>query len=152
METPRRCVDGSLDAPFIPWQDTPLREPHCPVQVCRAGDALQDNCGGLTLQWSSTTKALRFRDLEIDEQPDQTSACLCLETDDGLRVKQMLEYKAHEEAFRLWTEVENLADSPQAIDHVSSALLSGITPFAADDAPEDLVGHEDLAEGRSYCV
>ncbi|HAR65719.1 MAG TPA: hypothetical protein DCR55_05835, partial [Lentisphaeria bacterium] len=141
METPRRCVADSLDAPFIPWQDTPLREPHCPVQVCRAGDALQDNCGGLTLQWSSTTKALRFRDLEIDEQPDQTSACLCLETDDGLRVKQMLEYKAHEEAFRLWTEVENLADSPQAIDHVSSALLSGITPFAADDAPEDLVLH-----------
>lgn len=141
LEIPRSCVGDCEDAPYVPWKDIPLREPHCVVQVCRAGDAMQDNCGGLTLQWSSTTKALRFRDLEIDERQDRTSACLSLETDDGLRVKQMLDYRAQEDAFRLWTEVENLADHPQAIDHVSAALLSGITPFTADDAPGDLVLH-----------
>jgi alpha-galactosidase len=141
LEIPRSCVADCEDAPYVPWKDIPLREPHCVVQVCRAGDAMQDNCGGLTLQWSSTTKALRFRDLEIDERQDRTSACLCLETDDGLRVKQMLDYRAQEDAFRLWTEVENLADHSQAIDHVSAALLSGISPFATDDAPGDLVLH-----------
>ena len=152
LVAPRQTVAESEDAPNIPWQDTPLRQPHCPVQVCRAGDAVQDNCGGLTLQWSSTTRALRFRDLVIEEEDGCSKACLELETIDGLIVKQCLLYRKGEEAFKLWTELQNSSADTQRIDHVSSALLSGITPFAVDDAPGDLFLHRFLAgwssEGR----
>ena len=152
MVSPRQTVAECEDAPTIPWQEIPLREPHCPVQVCRAGDAVQDNCGGLTMQWSSTTKELRFRDLVIDAKDESTQACLELETADGLLVKQCLLYRAGDNAFKLWTELHNTTTQPQTIDHVSSALLSGITPFAADDAPGDLFLHRFQAgwssEGR----
>ena len=68
LARPRQTIAESEDEAQIPWKDIPLREPHCPVQVCRRGDALQDNCGGITMQWSQTSKDLIFHDLAINKQ------------------------------------------------------------------------------------
>jgi alpha-galactosidase len=56
-------------------------------------------------------------------------------------VKQLLDYRSGDDAFRLSTEVENRTDQVQQIDHISAALFSEITPFAGDDAPGDLILH-----------
>ena len=149
---PRQTVAESEDAPCIPWQETPLREPHSPVQVCLAGDTIQDNCAGLTMQYSSSTKALSYHDLLVKEQGEFTDVQLELRTDDGLMVKQCLRHQKGEDALKLWSELHNTSEIAKKVDHISAVSLGGLTPFAEDDASGDLFLHRFQAgwssEGR----
>lgn len=149
---PRKTIADTEDAPFILWKDITLREKLSPVELCRAGDVLSSNCGGTTLQFSSTTQALRYNDFIVKKDNKSTTAYMELKADDGIIVRQYIKHQNLDTAFKVWTEVCNMSDSIQKIDHVSSARLSGISPFVADDASEDLFLHRFLAgwsaEGR----
>ena len=148
----RKTIADTEDAPFISCKDIALRKKLSPVELCRAGDALSSNCGGTTLQFSSTSKALRYNDFIVKKDNKSTTACMELKTEDGIVVRQYINHQNPDTALRVWTEICNMSDSIQKIDHVSSARLSGISPFAVDDAPEDLFLHRFLAgwsaEGR----
>ncbi|HSH95456.1 MAG TPA: glycoside hydrolase family 36 protein, partial [Roseimicrobium sp.] len=89
---------------------------------------------GMTMRDSSTVQSLR-------RQPDEFTGeagriITVLENESGsLRLKQHLEASAVEGAMFAWTEITNTGNEAVALEHLSSFVLAGMTPFAADDAP-----------------
>jgi len=58
-----------------------------------------------------------------------------------LRIEQHLEATAVEGTLRSWTTITNNGDQRVSLEYLTSFVLSGITPFADDDAPGRLRVH-----------
>lgn len=95
---------------------------------------------GVTMRDSDTVKNLRAS----AEPADNTPGLLVTTLKNGtgsLVVRAFLQATAVEGALLAWTEVANTGDQPVTLENVSSFVVGGITPFAADDAPRRLRAH-----------
>lgn len=109
------------------------------VQVAREGDvAAGGRVQGHSLLDSETTRNLRPLDLRVEETATGRVVVTELGTLDGLVATHRLTWRAGEEALRVATRIENRSPRPITLTLVSSVVLSDLTPFAANDAPNRL--------------
>lgn len=122
-----------------------ITRPDCMVQIKCTKDAVDGGfITGTTMQNSSTAMGMRpVPTVEEDTNglgPNVTTTTF-INTDSGLRVTHHIESTPVEGTLRIWTTARNISSEPITIDHLSSFTLSGITPFAEDDAAGRLRMH-----------
>ena len=119
------------------------------VQMYLRGDPLPNSyANGHTMTWSGTTARLQYETQRVDKDIIET----VLTDGRGIRVIHRVMWHTGCEALRVSTSVENAASAPVILEMLSSINLSGMTPFAPDDASGCLILHRARsmwsAEGR----
>jgi alpha-galactosidase len=122
--------------------------------AARPGDAVHEPfAGGRTLRRSETAAGLRVRlhkssaassITTTDAAPITTVTTTItteLATGDGLALVHRLSHRAGDPFVRVRTTAVNEGTEPVVLDLLTSFTLTGLTPFAADDAPGRLVVH-----------
>ncbi|MGE9294084.1 MAG: hypothetical protein ACQKBW_10765, partial [Puniceicoccales bacterium] len=110
-------------------------KPDSIVQVKLAQDAMDFGfLEGVTMQDSATTRSLRL-DTATSELDDNGCLVTRLKNEDsGLMVTHYMEVPPVPGTLRMWSTVTNISDSPVELEHLSSFVLSGMSPFVDDDA------------------
>ncbi len=123
------------------------------VQVSCTGDSssLGFNAG-MTRHNSGLTMSMKYVSQDINESENGKTIVTVLEGDKGLRLKHSVATAASSRCLRVRTKVINQGDEPVMIEALSSLNLSGITPYADDEAKGRLSVHRFRsrwsAEGR----
>lgn len=122
------------------------------VQVAaRRGESHVGRGQGRSLRRGPASESLGF---VTQDRCDAEGRCVITTTlsGSGLHVVHILSHVAGDPFIKVRTELSNHGTEAVAIDLLSAFSLGGITPFAADDAPERLVLHRFRsgwsAEGR----
>ena len=136
--------------PMRAWQVEPL------VQVKLMGDPVSGGFSqGITMRNSATLSSLRFVGQEVIERIEKTEVVTTLRSERGYACEHHLVYQYGDEAITIQTLFRNEARELLSLELLASFSLSGLTPFAEDDAPNHLYLHRFLsswsAEGRHLC-
>lgn len=152
--TPREYLDSpavtSLPAHWLPiqaWEVDPL------IHVRRRDEpATGFFSQGRTLRISPTTQLLRLVNQVITQDGDTTMIRTTVSDGGSLECVHSLSHCAGDTGLRVSTTVRNVGNESVTLEQVTAFSLGGITPFAADDAPERLHLHRFRAtwsaEGR----
>ncbi len=120
-------------------------KPDSVVQVKLAQDAMDFGfLSGITMQDSKTTHGLKLLEVveTVASDSSRESLTVVLENpESGLRVCQHIESTKVEGTLRLWTSVKNCGSEPIELEHLTSFVISDLSPFAQDDAPGRLRLH-----------
>jgi len=131
------------------WKLEPL------VQFKLMGDATSGYTQGLTLRNSASLTGLRLEEQKVLQTGDCTQIITRLASARGYAAQHHLTWRAGDQALTLQTIFENRSAAPLTLEMLASFSLSGITPFALDDAPGRLYIHRFRsywsAEGRHEC-
>ncbi len=138
---------GIPGAGFDKGREDPL------VQISCLGDA---SClgfaAGMTRHNSALTMSFAYVSQDIMESDQGKEIVTTLKSPEGLKLEHIVIYKNGSRAVRVYSKVYNESDSDITIEALSSASLSGITPYAEDEATGRLVLHRFRsrwsAEGR----
>ncbi|KAK0732262.1 glycoside hydrolase superfamily [Lasiosphaeris hirsuta] len=119
------------------------------VHVKISGDDEPPQLGtGRTLLWSPSIDRFRL----LDQRVEAKTVVTTLYDDTGLRIQHRLSAGFQGLTAQSETVFENNSSSPVRLELLTSFSLSGITPYAADDAPCRLRAHRFRsvwsAEGR----
>lgn len=119
------------------------------VHIKIAGDDQAGQFGpGRTLMWSPSIDRFRL----VDQLTGTGSVTTTLRDDTGLQIEHRLEAGPQEHTVRSESTFTNASTQPVRLELLTSFSLSGITPYAVDDAPDRLVVHRFRAvwsaEGR----
>ena len=118
------------------WKVDPL------VHLHRRGDTATGGFGqGRTMRHSGSTAAMEFSDQSVARSDGMTSIVTTLRSDDGSVCEHHLTHGANDAFVRVWTVYRNEGDEPVTLEMLTSFSLSGISPFAVDDAPDRLALH-----------
>lgn len=133
---PRRTIiDGRPECIACHAQ---VEKPDSMVQVKLAQDAVDFGfLQGITMQDSMTTQGLKYVETEPEDRsgiPDSVQVTALLNEKSGLRVCHYIEPTSVSGTLRMWSKVKNVGANPIELEHLSSFVLSGLTPFAEDDA------------------
>ena len=123
------------------------------VQISCLGDA---SClgfaAGMTRHNSALTMSFTYLFQDCKESDQGKEIVTTLKSPEGLKLEHIVIYKNGSRAIRGYSKVYNESDSDITIEALSSASLSGITPYAEDEATGRLVLHRFRsrwsAEGR----
>jgi alpha-galactosidase len=112
------------------------------VQIKVVGDVQAGGfSGGRTMRASGTLDHLRFQTQRVEQQGADTVVISELVGRDGLVLEHCLRHTRGQQAFSITTSVTNRGTTTMTLEHLSSASLMGITPFASDDAAGRLRVH-----------
>lgn len=112
------------------------------IQIKAAGDPpTRPLSAGVTLRNSFTTLGLRFEGQNVLREPGARHVITRLSAPHSIECEHHLLWHTDERAIRLHSRVINLGDHPVSLELLSSFSLTGITPFATDDAPGRLRVH-----------
>jgi alpha-galactosidase len=129
-----------------PWLLEPL------VQFKILGDPTDEYTNGDTMRNSSSLASLHLEDQQMISEGDQTKIITWLASDRGYAAEHHLTWHIGERAVTIHTIFINRSEKPLTLEMLASFSLSGITPFAEDDAPGRLYIHRFrsywAAEGR----
>ncbi|MBK9925028.1 MAG: alpha-galactosidase [Anaerolineales bacterium] len=136
--------------PMRAWQVEPL------VQVKLTSDAVSGGFSqGITLRNSATLSSLHYVRQEVVEGKDKTEVVTTLRSERGYACEHHVSYRHGDEAITIQTLFRNESQEILSLELLASFSLSGLTPFAEDDAPNRLYLHRFLsswsAEGRHLC-
>ena len=141
-----------LPKSFLPiraWQVEPL------VQVKLMGDPVSGFSQGITMRNSETLSSLRYAGQEVLEGKEKTEVVTTLRSERGYACEHHLLYQKGDEAFTFQTLFRNEGRELLTLELLASFSLSGLTPFAEDDAPNRLYLHRFRsfwsAEARHIC-
>ena len=148
-----RTHEALLQPKFMPlmraWQVEPL------VQIKLIGDPVTGYSQGLTMRNSDTLLSLRYAGQEVLTSDGKTEVVTTLRSDRGYACEHHLLYRQGDEALTLQTIFKNEGQASLSLDLLASFSISGLTPFAEDDAPNRLFLHRFRtfwsAEGRHVC-
>ena len=123
------------------------------VQISCLGDS---SClgfaAGMTRHNSGMTMSFTFVSQDVSDTDQGKEITTTLKSTEGMRLEHVVIYKKGSRALRIFTKVYNDSDTDITIEALSSMSLSGITPFAGDEATGRLVLHRFRsrwsAEGR----
>jgi len=108
--------------------------------------------GGKTMRNSDSVWSLRFENQTTEARDGRTEVITSLASDFGFRCRHVLSWREGEAFLESRTAVINTGEKPLSLEMLLSFCLSGVSPFASDDAPERLVLHRLqsawCAEGR----
>ncbi len=149
LQTPEILSQPKPSLPVRAWQVEPL------VQVKLAGDSLSGFSQGITMRNSETLSSLRYAGQELLKTPGKTEVVTTLRSERGYACEHHLFYRHGDEAFTIQTLFRNESQELLSLELLASFSLSGLTPFAEDDAPNRLYLHRFRsfwsAEGRHIC-
>ena len=141
--------------PFFIDQVSPAWRIDSLAQFKLLGDPTDGFTQGHTMRNSATLASLRFEEQEVDIHNGITTIITRLFSPRGYACEHRLSWPKGSQALHLQTTFINRSDQPLTLELLSSFSLGGITPFAADDAPERLFIHRFRsawsAEGRHEC-
>ena len=107
---------------------------------------------GRTMRGGPSTEALRFARQKVVKKEGGTSVRTTLNHPSGLRCEHHLAWRGDTPVFSSQVSVFNAGKKPVTLEMLSSFSLGGITPYAADDAPNRIAVHRFRsawsAEGR----
>lgn len=107
---------------------------------------------GLTMRNSASVAKFVSVDQQRSDEGGTTSIVTRLTCVDGSLVEHRLSHRSGEQALGVSSSFTNRSSAPVKLEMLGSFSLSGITPFASDDAPERLRVHRVRsgwsAEGR----
>lgn len=153
-----RMVPTALEGAVLPHREHPdyatspayRLEPL--VQFKLLGDATESYAQGFTMRNSASLVGLRLEDHQVIESPGQTTIVTRLASQRGYAAEHRLQWRAGDQAVQVQTTFSNRSEIALTLEMLASFSLSGITPFAADDAPGRLYVHRFRsgwsAEGR----
>ncbi|MCR5687707.1 MAG: alpha-galactosidase [Lachnospiraceae bacterium] len=123
------------------------------VQISCTGDAPSIGfCAGETRHDSALTMSMRYESQKVEERPGEKIITTAVRSDDGLKAEHVVIFDDGCRGIRVYTRVVNESDKPVTIEALSSVNISGITPYAEDEARGRLVLHRFRsrwsAEGR----
>jgi alpha-galactosidase len=142
---------------FLPWKpqkfpDIRAQSVEPLVQFKLLGDSLDGFSQGITLRNSDTLSSLRYSRQEKIERGDETEVVTCLSSPRGYSCEHHLSYIRGDEALTFFSTIRNDGSEEFSLEMLASFSLGGISPFAADDAPDRLRFHRFRsfwsAEGR----
>ena len=154
---PREHLDApailNLPASWLPvraWEVDPL------VHVHRLDDpAAGAYSQGRTLRGGPSTQALNFVSQCVATATGTTTITTILADGRGLECHHVLSHAVGSSCLHIRTTAHNTGTTPLTLGLLTSFSLGGLTPFAADDAPERLWLHRFRsnwsAEGRAVC-
>lgn len=138
---------NAIDLPA--WTVEPL------VQFKLMGDATDEYIQGTTMRNSATLASLRLEGQQVIEDGNQTRIITRLASQRGYAAEHQLTWRSGDQAVTFQTLFFNRSNQPLTLEMLSSFSLSGISPFASDDAPGRLYIHRFRsnwsAEGRHEC-
>ncbi len=139
----------TFTVPAPAWRLEPL------VQFKLQGDSTSSYAQGLTLRNSATLAGLRLEGQQVIAALDTTTVVTRLVSERGYAVEHRLIWRAGDRALTVRTTFINQSEQALTLEMLASFSLSGISPFAADDAPGRLYVHRFRsawsAEGRHEC-
>lgn len=123
------------------------------VQWKKEGDAYPFGfANGMTMRNSESVSRMKYKSQQVEKNAGEIHITTILEEDEGNRILHTLHYRNGDPAFWIITEFRNLGLRPLTLEMLSSFSIGGITPFAADEAPNRLIIHKIRskwsAEGR----
>src|SRR5258708_7081713 len=149
LETPEILLLPRSMPPIRAWQVEPL------VQLKLMGDSASGCSQGLTMRNSETLSSLRYAGQEIHKNLGDIEIVTALRSDRGYGCTHHLSYQPGDDAFTIQTVFRNEGQQPLYLELLASFALSGLSPFAEDDAPNRLYLHRFRsswsAEGRPVC-
>ena len=108
--------------------------------------------GGVTMRNSESVVSLRFENQAVERSGAQTTVETRLASDFGFRVSHLLSWRAGEAFIESKTRFHNASARSLSLEMLASFCLSGLSPFASDDASGRLMLHRLqsawCAEGR----
>lgn len=120
-------------------------KPDSMVQVKLAGDSMSSGfLSGITMQDSRTTLGLKIVETTTEDQAGlspETLTTTFLNADSGIHVCQHILPTAVPGTLRMWSTITNTGDEAVDLEHLTSFVLSGITPYSDDEAPGRLRLH-----------
>ncbi len=140
---PREHLDGPsvvcLPEHFLPiraWEVDPL------VHVSRLDDpAGSSYTQGRTMRGGASTRSLQFSGQNVLRENGTTTIRSTLSDGRGLECEHELIARSGSGCLQVRTTAGNVGETPIRLGLLTSFSLGGITPFAADDAPERLRIH-----------
>jgi alpha-galactosidase len=150
---------GSLVArrEFLPGGPTPMRawQVDSLAQVKLVGSAVSGYAQGSTMRNSETLASLRYAGQEVLTGDGLTEVVTSLRSEHGYACEHHLLYHQGDGALTVQTIFRNKSREVLSLELLASFSLSGLTPFAGDDAPNRLYLHRFRsswsAEGRHAC-
>ncbi len=105
------------------------------VHVKLTGDLYPGSfSGGRTMHGGGTMDYLRFKTQRVEQNGADTVVISELECRDGLVLEHRLRHTLGQQGVSITTSASNRGTSPMTLEHLTSASLMGITPFASDEA------------------
>jgi alpha-galactosidase len=149
LQTHEVLLQPKFMPPMRAWQVEPL------IQLKLMGDPVSGYSQGVTLRNSDTLSSLRYAGQEVFTGEGQTEVVTTLRSDRGYACEHHLLYRQGDEALTIQTVFRNEGRESLSLELLASFSLSGLTPFAEDDAPNRLFLHRFRsfwsAEGRHVC-
>ncbi len=128
------------------WNLEPL------VQFKLLGDEIDGYHQGLSMRNSSSLASLRLEGQRLETDGDTQTVVTRLISERGYACEHRLSWQQGAPGFGLKTIFENTGSSNLTLEMLASFSLGSISPFACDDAPEQLFVHRFRsnwsAEGR----
>ena len=123
------------------------------VQISASGDAsIIGFAAGMTRHNSALTMSMKYVSMDVKESEKDICVITYLENDEGLKAEHFVSFSKGSRAVCVYSKVSNDTGEPVMIETLSSICLSGITPYADDEATGRLVLHRFRsrwsAEGR----
>ncbi|SDB61155.1 alpha-galactosidase [Butyrivibrio sp. INlla16] len=123
------------------------------VQISCLGDSTSLGfAAGMTRHNSGMTMSFKFVSQECAEESDHTKIVTTMTSAEGIKLQHIVIGSKKSRALRVYTKVINDTNEDITLEALSSMCLSGITPYADDEATGRLVLHRFRsrwsAEGR----
>ncbi|MDU0329628.1 alpha-galactosidase [Paenibacillus sp. 3LSP] len=123
------------------------------VQLKFVGDAYPGAFAhGHSMRGSGTIDGLKFEEFREIGRDDGTTVVAGWRSSNSCRIEHHLLHYEGYHALESYTVIRNDSEVPVTLEMLSSFSITGLTPFAEDDAPETLFFHRLLsswsAEGR----
>ena len=153
----RRELSQTFEVLLQPKSNPPMRawQVESLAQVKLVGDALSGYAQGSTMRNGETVLSLCYAGQEILRNGPFLEIVTTLRSERGYACEHHLIYREGDESFTVRTDFRNEGKLPLTLEMLASFSLSGLTPFAEDDAPNRLFLHRFRshwsAEGRHHC-
>ena len=152
----RRELSQTFEVLLQPKSSPPMRawQVESLVQVKLVGDAVSGYAQGSTMRNGETVSSLCYAGQEILKDGPQIEIVTTLRSERGYACEHHLIYRDGDESFTVRTDFRNEGKVPLTLEMLASFSLSGLTPFAEDDAPDRLFLHRFRshwsAEGQRF--
>jgi alpha-galactosidase len=125
------------------------------VQVKLLGDPVYGFSQGISMRDSLSTRTMVYSGQKVFDVDGKTEIVTTVRSDRGYACDHHLTYIQGDQALSTFTEFRNECREDLTLELLASFSISGITPFASDDAPGRLFLHRFRsfwsAEGRHEC-
>jgi alpha-galactosidase len=140
----RKFLPPDVEIKGLPaeWQPIPAAALDPLVHLkCMEDDQVMGFSQGQTMRLAPSTIALKFVSQKVVKKAGATTVVTTLKHPSGLRCEHRFSWIGNTPVFTSSVRVVNAGKKPITLEMLTSFSLGGLTPYAADDAPNRLMVH-----------